>query len=99
MVRVLVIGPKVREFKPGQGDGFLRAIQICSTPSFRREVTPEAPCHKILWHVKITCKYKQKHFERPNSHSFRTFFLLATTKFYENLPVSSKVIGGGGHKD
>jgi hypothetical protein len=28
MVSVLAIGPKVRGFKPGRGDGFLRAIKI-----------------------------------------------------------------------
>jgi hypothetical protein len=33
MVSLLAIGPKVHGFKPGQGDGFLRVIKICSTPS------------------------------------------------------------------
>jgi hypothetical protein len=51
VVSVLATGPKRRRFKPGQGDGFLMEIKICSTPSFGREVNPEAPCHKILWHV------------------------------------------------
>jgi hypothetical protein len=36
MVSVLTTGPKGHGFKPSQGDGFLRAIKICSTPSFRR---------------------------------------------------------------
>jgi hypothetical protein len=31
---VLATGPKGCRFEPGQGDGFLRAIKICSTPSF-----------------------------------------------------------------
>jgi hypothetical protein len=52
MVSVLAIGPKVRVFKPGRGDGFLRAITIRSKPSFRGEVKPEAPCRNILRHVK-----------------------------------------------
>jgi hypothetical protein len=30
---VLATGPKGRGLKPGQGDGFLRAIKIRSTPS------------------------------------------------------------------
>jgi hypothetical protein len=34
MVIVLAIGPKVRGFKPGQVDGFLRAIKYPSTPFF-----------------------------------------------------------------
>jgi hypothetical protein len=32
-------------------DGFLMVIKICSMPSFRGEVKPTVPCHKILWHV------------------------------------------------
>jgi hypothetical protein len=53
MVRVLAIQSKVCGFKPSQGDGFLRAIKICTTPSFRGEMRPEAPYHEILRHVKI----------------------------------------------
>jgi hypothetical protein len=34
VISVLVTGPKGRVFKPGRGDGFLRAIKIRSTPSF-----------------------------------------------------------------
>jgi hypothetical protein len=59
VVSVLSTGPKGRGFKHGRGDGFLRAIKIRSTPSFGWEVEPEAPCRKILRHVKITCKYEQ----------------------------------------
>jgi hypothetical protein len=44
-----------RGFEPGQGDGFLRAIKIRSTPSFEREVKPEVP-RKILRHVKDLLK-------------------------------------------
>jgi hypothetical protein len=35
VVSVLATGPKGRRFEPGLGDGFLRAIKIRSTPSFR----------------------------------------------------------------
>jgi hypothetical protein len=49
---LLAIRLKVRGFKPGRGDGFLRAIQLYSTPFFGGEVKPEAPRRKILWHVK-----------------------------------------------
>jgi hypothetical protein len=48
MVSVLAIGPKVRQFKPNRGDGFLKAIKIHSIPSFGGEVKPEALCHTIL---------------------------------------------------
>jgi hypothetical protein len=37
---MLVIGSKVQEFRPSQGDGFLRAIKLCITPSFGGEVKP-----------------------------------------------------------
>jgi hypothetical protein len=55
MVSVLAIGPKVRGFKPGRGDGFLRAIKILSTPSFQGDVKPEVTCRKILQRVKDPC--------------------------------------------
>jgi hypothetical protein len=47
VVSVPATGPKGRGFEPGQGDGFLRAIKICSTSSFGWEVKPEVPCRKI----------------------------------------------------
>jgi hypothetical protein len=52
VVSVLATRPKGRGFKPGQGDGFSRAIKIHRTPSFGREVKPEVPYRKILPHVK-----------------------------------------------
>jgi hypothetical protein len=41
--KVLATGPEGRGFEPGQGDGFLRAIKIRSTPSFGWEVKQEGP--------------------------------------------------------
>jgi hypothetical protein len=35
VVSVLTTGPKVCRFEPGQGDVFLRAIKVRSTPSSR----------------------------------------------------------------
>jgi hypothetical protein len=35
VISVLATGPKGCGFEPGQGDGFLRAIKICSTPFSR----------------------------------------------------------------
>jgi hypothetical protein len=52
VVSVLAAGPKGRGFKPGRDDGFLRAIKSRSTLSFGWEVKSEAPCRKILRHVK-----------------------------------------------
>jgi hypothetical protein len=79
IVRVLVVGLSVRGFKPDRGDGFLRAIRICRTTSLGEEVKPSAPYRKVLGYLKITCKYEQKYFARPNSYSFRSFLLIATT--------------------
>jgi hypothetical protein len=59
VVSVLATGPKSCGFEPGQGDGFLRVIKICSTPSFGCEVKPEVPCRKILRHVKDVLKSQQ----------------------------------------
>jgi hypothetical protein len=58
MVSALAIGLRVRGFKSGRGDGFLRAIKFRSAPSFGGEVKPPAPWRKILEHVKITSKYE-----------------------------------------
>jgi hypothetical protein len=51
VVSMLATGSKGRGFKPGRGDGILRAIKIRSTPFLGWEVKPEAPC-KILRQVK-----------------------------------------------
>jgi hypothetical protein len=56
VVSVLATGPKACGFEPGQGDRFLRAIKIRSTPSFGYEVKAEVPCRKILRHVKDLLK-------------------------------------------
>jgi hypothetical protein len=56
VVSVLATGPKGCRFEPGQGDEFLRAMKIRSTPSFGWEVKLEVPCCKILWHVKDLLK-------------------------------------------
>jgi hypothetical protein len=52
MINLLAMGPRVRGFKPGRGDGFLRLIKIRGIPSFGAEVKLEdAPCHLILRNV------------------------------------------------
>jgi hypothetical protein len=59
VVSVLATVPKVGGFKPGQGDGFLRAIKIRCTPSFGWEVKPEVPCRRILRHVEDPLTYQR----------------------------------------
>jgi hypothetical protein len=49
-----------------ENNGFLRAIKIRSTPSFRGEVKPFAPCRKILQHVKNPFKYDMRYLVRQN---------------------------------
>jgi hypothetical protein len=82
MIIVLAIGPKVRGFKPCESDGFLKAIQIRSTPSFGGEVKLSAPCRKALRHVKDPLKYDRDAdrqnsaaISRPVSHPFVTVCL------------------------
>jgi hypothetical protein len=57
VVSVLATEPKGRGFKPGRGDGFLRAIKFRSTHFFGWEVKPEVPCRKILRLVKDPLRY------------------------------------------
>jgi hypothetical protein len=47
---MLATGPKVRGFKRGNGDEFLRAMKILSTPAFGEEPKPLTPCRKLLQH-------------------------------------------------
>jgi hypothetical protein len=65
VVIVLAIGPKVRGLKLGRG--WRRMIQICSMTCFREEVKPSASCHKILLHVKDSCKVWKEIPHRQNS--------------------------------
>jgi hypothetical protein len=58
MVSMFAIIAKVHRLKPGQGNGFLRAIKIGSTLSFGGEVKPlPPPTH--------TCMHVHKH---PHTH-------------------------------
>jgi hypothetical protein len=57
MFSVFAIGPKVRVFKPGQGNGYLSVVKSAHTLSFIWEAKLSAPC-KILPHVKNPSKYE-----------------------------------------
>jgi hypothetical protein len=48
MVSVIATGHKVRGYKPGGGDGVLRAIKARGTSSFGRKVKPSGSCRKSL---------------------------------------------------
>jgi hypothetical protein len=58
---MLAVGPKVDGSNLAESNGFLRAIEIRGTTSFREEVQPSAPCRKILWHVKKRYKHERDH--------------------------------------
>jgi hypothetical protein len=55
LVIVQAAGPTVRRFKPGWGRWILKDNKIHSMTSFREEVNPLVPCHKILRHVEEPC--------------------------------------------
>jgi hypothetical protein len=75
---MLTIRPKVHGFKPVQGEGFLRAIKIHSTCSFGGEIKLEAPCCKILWHVKKSLANMNKDtFQGQIHHSLHLFQMTA----------------------
>jgi hypothetical protein len=67
VVSVLATGPKGRGFKPGRGDGLLRAIMIRSTASFGWEVQPKATSRKILRHVKISWRISDTDMQHSRS--------------------------------
>jgi hypothetical protein len=48
VVSVLATRPKGHGFKPGQFNGYVRAVKVHSKPSFRWEVKPEARFYGIL---------------------------------------------------
>jgi hypothetical protein len=75
VVSVLATGPKGLGFKPGRDDGILRAIKIRSTHSFACEVKPQAPCRKILRHVKDLLRYFRYWYAKFSL--LRPFLLLA----------------------
>jgi hypothetical protein len=62
MVSVIAIVTKVRGSNPPEDDGFLRAIQIHSLPSFGEEVKPLGPCWDIGKHVKERFEIYKKYF-------------------------------------
>jgi hypothetical protein len=55
MGSVLAIRPKIRGFKPGQSDEFIRTIKSAARLSSEGEVKLSAPCLKILRRVKDPC--------------------------------------------
>jgi hypothetical protein len=64
---------------PSKVKVFLRAIKIHSTCSFGGEIKLEAPCCKILWHVKKSLANMNKDtLQGKIHHSLHLFQLLAT---------------------
>jgi hypothetical protein len=59
MVVCLPLDPSLNGAKLSEDNGFLRMMIICNTASFRGEVKPSVPCHKILRHIKESHKYQK----------------------------------------
>jgi hypothetical protein len=70
MVSVVATGTKGHQFTPGRGSGFLRAIKVRSTSFFGCKVKPEAPCRRILRHVKDPLMHLRYWYRMQNSYSF-----------------------------
>jgi hypothetical protein len=70
VVSVLATGPKGCRFKAYPCDRFLRAIKICSMPSFGWKVKPES--------YKKSLSSVNEMLGRKNSHIFCPFLLLAS---------------------
>jgi hypothetical protein len=51
------LDPRFTGSVPAKNDGFLRVINIHGMISFREEVKPSAPCHKIYDMLKIPAEY------------------------------------------
>jgi hypothetical protein len=90
LVSVLATGHKGHGFESGQGDGVLRSIKVCSTPSFGWEVKPEVPCHNISWHVKDPLK---SHRDRETRFSFPSLILLLAPE--KSMPTGPPDSTGG----
>jgi hypothetical protein len=69
------LGPRFVDYNPAERDRFLRLIKIHSMTSFREEVKPLDPCHRILQHVKDSLRYMIRDTDKENS--FLAWFLLA----------------------
>jgi hypothetical protein len=69
VVSVLATGPKGRGFEPSQGDGFLRAIQIRSTPSSR--MGSKAGSHVVRFYDVLKTILSPTGMKRLNSHFLR----------------------------
>jgi predicted nucleic acid-binding Zn ribbon protein len=74
---------------PANDNGLLRAIKVCSTPSFRGEVKPSARCHEILWHVKKKPQSMKEIFHKAKfSISFATASRIAREVWWKNKEFS-----------
>jgi hypothetical protein len=62
----LPLDPRFTVSNLAESNKFLRVIKIHSTPSFRAEVKPKAPCCNILRHVKGPYEVLKKYFITQN---------------------------------
>jgi hypothetical protein len=66
MVRILAIRPKVRGFKPGQGDGFFKALKISCTPNLGGKA--DGPMSQNFTPCKRSLRVRNKYFLNEVHH-------------------------------
>jgi hypothetical protein len=59
VVACLPLDPRFMGSNPTKDDGFLSAIRIYSTGSFRGEIKPYVPCRKILRQLRNLTRYER----------------------------------------
>jgi hypothetical protein len=69
VVTVLATGPKSRGFKPGRGDGFLRAIKIPQR-NFLRMGSKAERSHVARFYAMLKIRWRISDTDMQNSHSF-----------------------------
>jgi hypothetical protein len=76
VVIVLIIGPKVHEFKPSRGRRIFKGDKNPQHVFHRREVKSWAPCRKVLRHAKGLCGAWQRYYAgKINGHFSPSFSL------------------------
>jgi hypothetical protein len=70
--------PRFASSNPAEDDGFLRAIKIRSTTSFRGESKLMVPFRKILWHVKLPYIMKEILVGQIHGHFSQSFSYFVT---------------------
>jgi hypothetical protein len=89
LVSVLV-GPKVRGFKPGRGRWIFKGVKIRSTTFFERKVKPPVPCLSFYGTLRNSVEYERDTSSaKIHGHFSPNFFFFATRCLCWLLPENS----------